>query len=166
MAQVTDRQWATWFRPGYPDPAMRASDADRAEVTDRLGRHYADGRLDQAEFDERVGRAMGAKTVGDFQGLFDDLPGLPGDVANGSADGAARGSRRAPGTPPAVGYGATRGPRGLRRGPVRTLLLVALIIIAVNVTWHALGWLIPLAWVALIAMIIVAVARRARRSTS
>jgi hypothetical protein len=166
MTPVTDRQRATWFRPGYPDPALRVSDADRAEVTDRLGRHYADGRLDQAEFDERVSRAMGAKTVGDFQGLFDDLPGLPGDVANGSADGAARGSRRAPGTPPPFGNRAAHGPRGLRRGPVRTLLLVALIIIAVNVTWHALGWLIPLAWVALIAVIIVAVARRARRSAS
>ena len=162
MAQVTDRQRATWFRPGHPDPAMRVSDAERAEVTDRLGRHYADGRLDQAEFDERVSRAMAAKTVGDFQGLFDDLPGLPGDVP----DGAASDRRKAPGTPPAFGHGATRGPRGLRRGPVRTLLLVVLIIAALNITWHALGWLIPLAWVAVIAMVIMAVARRARRSTS
>jgi hypothetical protein len=163
MAPATDRQWATWLRPGYPDPAMRVSDAERTEVTDRLARHYGDGRLDQAEFDERVGRAMAAKTVADFQGLFDDLPDLPGDVTDSTANG----TRKAPGTPPpGFGYRAPRGPRGTRRGPVRTLLLVALILIALNVTWHAIGWLVPLAWVALIAMIVIGVARRARRSAS
>jgi hypothetical protein len=53
---------------------MRVSDAERSAVTDALARHYADGRLDQAEFDERVGRAMKARTRGDFRGLLDDLP--------------------------------------------------------------------------------------------
>jgi hypothetical protein len=53
---------------------LRVSDAERQAVTDRLAEHFGDGRLDQAEFDERVGRAMSAKTRADLSGLFDDLP--------------------------------------------------------------------------------------------
>jgi len=53
---------------------MRISDADRTEVADRLSKHYSDGRLDQAEFNERLDRAMNAKTQADLNGLFADLP--------------------------------------------------------------------------------------------
>jgi hypothetical protein len=56
------------------NPQMRISDADRAEVADRLSKHYSDGRLDQAEFNERLDRAMKAKTQADLNGLFADLP--------------------------------------------------------------------------------------------
>ena len=58
------------------DTHLRASDAERNEVADRLSRHYADGRLDQAEFKARLDRAIGATTRGDLDGLFDDLPRL------------------------------------------------------------------------------------------
>jgi DUF1707 SHOCT-like domain len=63
-------------------PDLRVSDAERAEVADRLSRHFSDGRLDQAEFDERLGRAMSAKTQSDLHGLFTDLPptGEPGQA--------------------------------------------------------------------------------------
>jgi Domain of unknown function (DUF1707) len=157
MTPTTDRQWAAWFRAGYPDQDMRVSDAERAEVTDRLARHYGDGRLDKAEFDDRVSRAMAAKTAADFQGLFDDLPG---DATNGTS--------RAPGTPrPGFGHAATGRPRGLRRGPVRTLMLVVLAFIAVSIAWHAVaGWMTPLLWLALIGAVIVLASRRARRSGS
>jgi Domain of unknown function (DUF1707) len=53
---------------------LRLSDADRAEVAERLSKHYADGRLDEAEFTERVDLAMSAKTESDLTGLFSDLP--------------------------------------------------------------------------------------------
>ena len=56
------------------NPQMRISDADRAQVADRLSAHYSDGRLDQAEFNERLDRAMNAKTQADLTGLFADLP--------------------------------------------------------------------------------------------
>ena len=59
------------------DPHLRVSDAERDEVTERLSRHFADGRLDQSEFTARLGRATGAVTRGDLDGLFDDLPRLP-----------------------------------------------------------------------------------------
>ena len=56
------------------NPQMRISDAERTEVADRLSKHYSDGRLDQAEFNERLDRAMNAKTQADLTGLFADLP--------------------------------------------------------------------------------------------
>src|SRR5690348_7165959 len=58
-----------------PDPNIRVSHAERTEVADRLSRHYGDGRLDEEEFNERLDRAMKAKTRADLDGLFDDLPG-------------------------------------------------------------------------------------------
>jgi ferric-dicitrate binding protein FerR (iron transport regulator) len=58
---------------------LRASDAERAEVADLLKKHFMDGRLDQAEFDERLGAALSAKTRGELTALFDDLPRI---VAN------------------------------------------------------------------------------------
>jgi hypothetical protein len=65
---------ASLFRPG-PGPDMRVSDADRTEMADRLSKHYSDGRLDEAEFNERLDRAMSAKTESDLRGLLADLPG-------------------------------------------------------------------------------------------
>ena len=62
------------FRAGFANPQMRVSDAERAEVADRLSKHYSDGRLDQAEFNERLDRAMRAKTQADLSGIFTDLP--------------------------------------------------------------------------------------------
>ena len=55
-------------------PNMRVSHAERTEVADRLSKHYGDGRLDEEEFNERLDRAMKAKTQSDLDGLFDDLP--------------------------------------------------------------------------------------------
>jgi hypothetical protein len=57
------------------DDRMRASDADREAVTTRLRDHYAEGRLNQDELDERVSAALSAKTFGDLRTLTTDLPG-------------------------------------------------------------------------------------------
>jgi hypothetical protein len=43
-------------------------------VAGELGRHLQDGRLDAAEFDERLGQAMTARTRGDLDRLLADLP--------------------------------------------------------------------------------------------
>jgi hypothetical protein len=58
------------------DPSLRASDAERNDVADRLSRHFAEGRLDQTEFKTRLDTAMSATTRGDLHGLFHDLPPL------------------------------------------------------------------------------------------
>ena len=68
------RGFSPLFRGLYSDQHLRVSDADRQAVTDRLAEHFADGRLDQAEIDDRVGQAMNAKTRADLSGLFSDLP--------------------------------------------------------------------------------------------
>jgi uncharacterized protein DUF1707 len=62
-------------RASYTRPDMRVSDAERTEAADRLSEHYSAGRLDQATFNERLDRAMTAKTQSDLSGLFTDLPG-------------------------------------------------------------------------------------------
>jgi len=63
-------------RASVTNPGMRISDADRAEMADHLSKQYGEGRLDQAEFNERLDRAMRAKTQSDLTWLLTDLPGL------------------------------------------------------------------------------------------
>jgi hypothetical protein len=74
--------------PAYPmarrdtqvfDASLRASDDERNAVADKLSRHYAEGRLDETEFKQRLDTAMSATTRGDLHGLFGDLPPLPSE---------------------------------------------------------------------------------------
>ncbi|WP_433374390.1 DUF1707 SHOCT-like domain-containing protein [Actinoplanes sp. CA-142083] len=53
---------------------MRAADADRQQVADQLRAALEEGRLDLAEFDERLRDAYAAKTYGDLDRLLTDLP--------------------------------------------------------------------------------------------
>jgi hypothetical protein len=55
---------------------VRVSDAERDVVAAELAEHLKDGRLQVAEFDERVSLAIGARTRGDLDGLVRDLPRL------------------------------------------------------------------------------------------
>lgn len=54
-------------------PALRASDADRDRVIDTLRAAVADGRLDPAEYDERVETALTARTFEALAPLTADL---------------------------------------------------------------------------------------------
>jgi uncharacterized protein DUF1707 len=65
------------FRSDWPGAQIRIGDAERTEVADRLARHFGDGRLDEAEFGERLDRVMRAKTMADLSVLLADLPGEP-----------------------------------------------------------------------------------------
>ena len=67
--------------PAYPVPqappsasAMLASHADRERAVDVLRAGYGEGRLEKGEFDKRVERAYGARTVGELALLVSDLP--------------------------------------------------------------------------------------------
>jgi len=53
---------------------MRASDADRDEVLERLRLAHAEGRLDHDELTDRAGTALAARTVGELAALTADLP--------------------------------------------------------------------------------------------
>jgi uncharacterized protein DUF1707 len=59
-------------------PALRASDADRDRVIELLRAAVADGRLDQAEFDERLDAALAARTIDALAPLSADLIAAPG----------------------------------------------------------------------------------------
>ena len=111
---------------------MRVSDAERSEVADLLAKHYAEGRLDQVEFNERVDRAMKAKTRADFRGLLDDLPDGADHPIRADAPGA--------GSPLAVRY------RRPRYGLHRVLFLACIVAISVFVAnalaHNVLLWLV------------------------
>ncbi|PJE95737.1 hypothetical protein CUT44_20925 [Streptomyces carminius] len=55
-------------------PEMRASDADRERVAEVLREAMAEGRLDMAEFQERLDSAYRARTQGELAPLVRDLP--------------------------------------------------------------------------------------------
>lgn len=57
-----------------PQPALRIGDAERDEAIRELGDHFAAGRLEREEFDERSATAMRARVRGDLDTLFTDLP--------------------------------------------------------------------------------------------
>jgi DUF1707 SHOCT-like domain len=59
-------------------PALRASDADRDRVIELLRAAVADGRLDPAEFDERLDAALTARTIDTLAPLTVDLIAAPG----------------------------------------------------------------------------------------
>jgi hypothetical protein len=74
-----------------PDqPSLRASDADRDRAAATLREAYAEGRLTSEEFQDRTGRALAAKTVGDLTVLTADLPAPPTPVVPSSAEIARR----------------------------------------------------------------------------
>ncbi len=57
---------------------LRLSDTDRIHALQALSTHFTEGRLDNAEFDERTSAVTAARTIGDLRPLFADLPeGLP-----------------------------------------------------------------------------------------
>jgi DUF1707 SHOCT-like domain len=53
---------------------LRVGDEDRERAARKLGDHYAAGRLDKDEYDERLERAFSARTGGELTALFSDLP--------------------------------------------------------------------------------------------
>jgi hypothetical protein len=58
--------------------ALRASDADRDAVSERLRTAAVEGRLDPDELDQRLHIALRARTYGELEQLVDDLPVAPG----------------------------------------------------------------------------------------
>lgn len=54
----------------------RIGDAERQAAVDALSEHFVAGRLNDAEFNERMDAAMQARTAADLWPLFSDLPRL------------------------------------------------------------------------------------------
>jgi uncharacterized Tic20 family protein len=63
-------------RPGQVPPAeLRVTNQDREHVVEHVKAAYAEGRLDKFEFDERLERAMTARTHGDLMPIMTELYG-------------------------------------------------------------------------------------------
>jgi hypothetical protein len=60
---------------------LRVSDVDRDRAIAELSEHFQAGRLTADEHEERMSRALQARTAGDLAGLFTDLPRKPSAVA-------------------------------------------------------------------------------------
>lgn len=69
---VAQQQWAT----AQSRPAdLRIGDAERTAVTEALNQHYAEGRLEPQELEERLDATLAAKTGADLHEVMKDLPG-------------------------------------------------------------------------------------------
>jgi hypothetical protein len=55
-------------------PELRIADADRDRAVDRLHAAASEGRLDPDELEERVTKALAARTQGELDQLTNDLP--------------------------------------------------------------------------------------------
>ena len=152
---MSDFRTPSWLLGQGPAPAdLRVSDAERQAVADQLSKHFADGRLDQAEFDERLSQAMNAKTYRDLDGLLTDLPGT--QTSGG-------------GILPPVGGGVTSRAQGSvpQRRIVKPLAFVVLAIIALSIASHAVFWAFGgWVWIAAIVLIVLAFSKRSRRHPS
>lgn len=114
-----------WDRIAGRDPNLRASDEDREGVAERLRKSHAEGRLDMAEFQQRLERCYEAKTLGELGELVRDLPRQDVEQARRSST-------------------SLRAWRG-HLGPVAPIL-IALVVVAAA-TGHHVFWLwIPLAF--------------------
>ncbi|WP_153033720.1 DUF1707 domain-containing protein [Amycolatopsis sp. YIM 10] len=77
-----------------PDPdAVRIGTFEREQCVKALGDHFAEGRLETDEYEQRVTAALGAQTKAELAPLFADLPEPHPPVL------------RPPGPPPVPAYG-------------------------------------------------------------
>jgi len=121
---------------------LRTSHADRERAIDVLKAAFAEGRLDQDEYTERVGQVQTSRTYGELAALTADLPVGPlGTLTLGS------GAPLVPATIPAPPSRAAR--------PVSGLAVAALLFGVASV---ALPGLVPASLVA-VTLCVVALAR-------
>jgi DUF1707 SHOCT-like domain len=122
--------------------SLRASDADRDAVVDRLREAAGEGRLEPDELEQRLDGALRARTYGDLAELLADLPG----------DGRVL-LRRAGWRTNPVAQSAVLG-AGLLVGVTLALALVALVVVLVLA---AAAW-----WIALVLFWLVCCGSRRR----
>lgn len=103
---------------------MRVSDRDRQAAADRLRVAHDEGRLDFAEYDERLASAYRAVHFADLEPLFADLP-----LSQGVVEPASRPGPPAP-RPPLTAHPA------VRHMPValKVLWIVWTSVVAINLT--------------------------------
>jgi hypothetical protein len=76
---------------GGGTPALRASDRERDAVATLRQDAFAEGRLDDTEFDQRMRAALTARTHADLDSLLADLPAAPAAAPGAPVPSAAAG---------------------------------------------------------------------------
>lgn len=74
---ATDSRLGEREAPPMDPKDLRIGDAEREQTMAALREHFAQGRLDHEELDERLDRALAARTAGDLAQVTADLPGSP-----------------------------------------------------------------------------------------
>lgn len=92
---------------------MRVSDAEREAAAAEVREHFASGRLDQEELDERLSAVFAARTRGDLNALFADLPSSGRAWAGAGAASGGPASGGPFGSGPFTARAAGEGPWGL-----------------------------------------------------
>ncbi|MFR9806891.1 DUF1707 domain-containing protein [Pseudonocardia sp. RS010] len=82
-------------------PQVRIGNAEREDAAQALAEHFSHGRLDGAEYEERVAQVWAARTLDDLGGLFTDLPAPHPSALRNRAGGHGGGQ---------TGYGQAYGP--------------------------------------------------------
>jgi uncharacterized protein DUF1707 len=136
VRSVQDMSTAT---KGHPSGSLRVSDADRDRAIAELSEHYQAGRLTTEEFEDRTGRALQARTTADLAALFTDLPRREAPMTGATATSAAS---TAPASP------ARAWPARVPVAPVAILAVVAVLALLSGHLFH-------IAWVPVVAIIVV-----------
>ena len=109
---------------------MRVSDRDRQAAADRLRLAHDEGRLDFAEYDDRLAAAYRAVHFADLEPLFADLP-----VSSGTLEPAHRPAPPAPRAPLAAHPAVRQMPTALK-----VLWIIWASVVAINLTvWLLVG---------------------------
>jgi hypothetical protein len=131
---------------------LRAGDADRDRVVDRLREHHEAGRLTAEEFQQRMEAALAARYMDELPPLLADLPGEESSEQPGSepdGDGGVPPWAHGSAIPP---WARAHAARGWRHGPLVPLVpVLALLALIGSVGALAHGhfpW--PLLWVGLL----------------
>jgi len=104
---ITAAQQRGWPVDGGARPDLRIGDTERTAVTEALQRHYAEGRLDGDELEERLDGALAAKTESDLSEVVRDLPGPPPWLPAPAQRGGDLRRHRRPGRPRLFGAALT-----------------------------------------------------------
>jgi hypothetical protein len=105
--------------------ALRASDADRDAVAERLRQAAVEGRLDPDELEQRLHVALRARTYGDLDRLLRDLPAKP-----------VKWERPRRGVAPAAGFAMVM---VLRAMVALAILGAVLVVAAATFAWWMIG---------------------------
>jgi hypothetical protein len=128
----------------HPSGRLRVSDADRDRAIAELSEHYQAGRLTTEEFEDRTGRALQARTTADLTALFTDLPRRQAPMTGGTATSAAS-------TAPASTAPASPAKAWPARVPVVPVVILAVVAVLTLLGGH----LFHIAWVPVVAIIVV-----------